>query len=1398
MRVIYAFAVQQGLKEEAEGIYASVREALSTLDSEGKSGYWKGVEDIIESFRAEWAIQEQIQTIITNGGSAVATFDKLTSRVESDSRNFFKPSIVARAAGELSEHSDLHGMAVDIFELSIRKLAVRRGETDWLSEEVVQVIKDSSLSDGEKDRVFLTLLEAMWPRQKHPITKFIGMRDDETAAMKLFKELLSEDKHPRSKAYLLARVSDSIEDLDPRKHGKKLEGEYGISVFAAELKAIAYIADCLKDRREVPNPENFTALLALYPNTDTALQELEDLFPHLVKAERAKGKTIELPTVAEVENGNFDPQELRAKLPNLLMPTQPKAVWGEAFAVLEAWLRYDALTILSEKEIAEEKKKDKRRDVYVDMDELRERDSFQVAWRVCLQHLKVDKPNEFQQRAFATVLNVKTGKEAKAKACIGYSLLRDSRASLAVKQLSFNLLTRSEYLPAYVKHVYDEKIKGALSDEQLEFFNDVAMWDHATPVAERPSVLWAHLFEDGKEERVLLRTRIQRMLAQGEQWRPDLTVEEDWWVMLHFLDGRWWSTGFEQYCVALEHQRHVRQWSLKERILHYAHPRYDSESYYEQRERMITDYLLDNRHRLEQIKDREIIAKYDELFPRDDDDDRETTLRVLREDFQKKKGLYLEYKQAIEQNRPPKIEDRYNYDEALTVFELLKIWDKIDPNDRLDLRTILETSFPALDIAQIDRLYDLAVNPFQIKEDTRREGGETVGKSKGWWSQMGYNYYGERIWHEAVLEATRGKLSSEQEDALLTVMYPFSKTFYYNRFGSLHERFPFTIPQASYSYRKSADGNVVSVILPCFASCSDQELDQIERRIPVYARKNLARSHTMSISGIEIPKNLQGHADFALFLFKAYFRSLEIGPREQLAEELKDLGKNEALKRFFELRDLIKPGQMLADRPEVPHDYRDLLAEFRDKVAPSDIEEVRNVIESELGWENGSFKLVRLINSGSMGEVWLVEHQGYPIPLAVKVLPNSKEKKIKSVMEEMENMREKLDWYRDISTESAIAIKVLDRLLALMRQELDYRNDKKNWEKLFGLSGRVEVNNDGTVAIPGTDFWTAMYYQATPRTLVTSYVDGVNLLDKKSGIRTLLERKTVASQLWQYLQGRIVQSDNGLYPLDLHLGNILREVKSGKLVLVDTGQVGKIAVPQERELLTNFVIALFMRNTEDVVNILEQIGDFEEGEELDREGLLAEVTGLMSSDRSEAELIERLFVRSRYHGLSIKDSFMDMLKATVSFRGTATALDPEFQFTLTNISCGTICEAEHEGSYNALDSQLERQFGMLRNTLGITEERDLTEEESDEALVKLGYANTVQELQVLRSKIREEAEVSNQINIFFSIPEGGTELFWVGNDYGAGHYNRAGTRMHISLPFIQKRGGSYRSRSWRP
>src|SRR5262249_17577770 len=85
----------------------------------------------------------------------------------------------------------------------------------------------------------------------------------------------------------------------------------------------------------------------------------------------------------------------------------------------------------------------------------------------------------------------------------------------------------------------------------------------------------------------------------------------------------------------------------------------------------------------------------------------------------------------------------------------------------------------------------------------------------------------------------------------------------------------------------------------------------------------------------------------------------------------------------------------------------------------------------------------------------------------------------------------------------------------------------------------------------------------------------------------------------------------------------------------------------------------------------------------------------------------------------------------------------------------------------------------------------LSEVESDLATV---YAEKLPNLDIrvigtLRQNIRGTPEYQSarrvagkDIGIFFPMPEIGTRLFWVKDQYAAGNFDQAGTRIHISLP----------------
>lgn len=155
------------------------------------------------------------------------------------------------------------------------------------------------------------------------------------------------------------------------------------------------------------------------------------------------------------------------------------------------------------------------------------------------------------------------------------------------------------------------------------------------------------------------------------------------------------------------------------------------------------------------------------------------------------------------------------------------------------------------------------------------------------------------------------------------------------------------------------------------------------------------------------------------------------------------------------------------------------------------------------------------------------------------------------------------------------------------------------------------------------------------------------------------------------------------------------------------------------------------------------------------------------------------------------DEIDRLLSAASAAQSSPKVPPPSLSAPDQNVVCGTVCESGHEGSYNSLDQQLKRQFDLYALVIDVDRDlaiKPLTEAEVDRALIALGYAESRTFLQTQREAIRSKAHIPRTIAIFFSLPETGTELFWVGEDYAGGHFNRERTRIHISLPLLTRSG----------
>jgi predicted unusual protein kinase regulating ubiquinone biosynthesis (AarF/ABC1/UbiB family) len=256
---------------------------------------------------------------------------------------------------------------------------------------------------------------------------------------------------------------------------------------------------------------------------------------------------------------------------------------------------------------------------------------------------------------------------------------------------------------------------------------------------------------------------------------------------------------------------------------------------------------------------------------------------------------------------------------------------------------------------------------------------------------------------------------------------------------------------------------------------------------------------------------------------------------------------------------LIKTGQLLGTRPDVlPDAYVDVLSRLHDEVPPESFENIKAVIERELGRPLAEVYAEfdpEPVASASLAQVHrAVLHDGRVC--AVKVQYPG------------------IDHIVDIDLDNmAFFIGVLNRLdrsmdyrfvANEMRQtipkELDFINEGHNAERIAADFAHVE-----DIVVPDI-YWD---YSAR-RVLTMEYIDGVKVTDSEGLDRIGVDKSDVAKILVHAFAEMIVRK--GFFHADPHPGNLM-VLPGPKLVLIDFGQAKELG-PEFRETLVRFTKTL--------------------------------------------------------------------------------------------------------------------------------------------------------------------------------------------------------------------------------
>ncbi len=349
----------------------------------------------------------------------------------------------------------------------------------------------------------------------------------------------------------------------------------------------------------------------------------------------------------------------------------------------------------------------------------------------------------------------------------------------------------------------------------------------------------------------------------------------------------------------------------------------------------------------------------------------------------------------------------------------------------------------------------------------------------------------------------------------------------------------------------------------------------------------------------------------------------------------------------------VKLGQIASTRPDlIPEEIVRELEKLQDQVPPFSFQEVRDIVQEELGDElDHIFQHFEdnPLAAASIGQVHrAVLRSGEKV--AVKVQrPN-----IAGVIETDLEILQDLAILAEHRLEWAARYKIrdmADEFSKSLRAELDYTNEGRNAEKIAN-----QFRSDPTVYVPKV-FWE----YSTKKVLTMEYVDGVKLNEPDKLRLKGYNAKLLAERLAKAIFHQIF--NNGFFHGDPHPGNVF--VLPGEVIaFIDFGMVGQLT-PEMKYHFSSLVIALMRQSTDGVIKALLRMGLVSDDVNMaqlrgDVEQLRVKYYSVPLSRIRLGEAVNELLRTAFRHSIRIPTYLTVLGKTLLTVEGVVEKLDPDF------------------------------------------------------------------------------------------------------------------------------------------
>lgn len=345
----------------------------------------------------------------------------------------------------------------------------------------------------------------------------------------------------------------------------------------------------------------------------------------------------------------------------------------------------------------------------------------------------------------------------------------------------------------------------------------------------------------------------------------------------------------------------------------------------------------------------------------------------------------------------------------------------------------------------------------------------------------------------------------------------------------------------------------------------------------------------------------------------------------------------------------IKIGQMLSMRPDIlPESYVREFKKLQDDVTSEDFEEIKAVLERELGGPIERFFVSfeeEPIASASMAVVHRATlYNGEEV--AVKIQrPKARE----SMLNDLSILRRITHFVKYAPRAGVLNLEeAAEELLQAAKEELDFTTEANNLKRF------AEYNKDPKVRCP------RVYEEFTTRDiLVLQYIEGIPILNTDRLQEEGYDLQALTIKLADNYIKQIFE--DGFFHADPHPGNLL--VQKGAIIYLDFGMMGYLSKAL-KEKFNALIYSMATGNVDGMTRAVLSIG-IKKGK-VDRRRLYSDIEEIyneyIETSFHEIDLprmMEEVFVACRRNNIAIPPDLVRLAKGLVTVEGLVAKLAPD-------------------------------------------------------------------------------------------------------------------------------------------